>query len=235
MSSPTAPSTKAPTGASATSSAPETATSSARFARWPGRCSDALEVALSFPVGDEAIEEPLLGAGVVEVVVDDLVAERGARHRASLERRDRLSERRREALGIRLVRVALERRRRLELLLDAVQPGRDHRREGEVRIHVTSGNAGLHASRRAVADDAEAAGAVVVAPCEGRRRPAAGRIALVRVDGRSKEDRELLRAGDLAGEPPPEHRVVFGEHRLVPAEERGVNVARVPDPVLERL
>src|SRR5262245_28433217 len=76
MSSPIAPRTTAQTGASATRSDAETATSSARFADGRATGSGPLEVALAFPVGDVAIEQPLLSPCVVEVVVDDLVAER---------------------------------------------------------------------------------------------------------------------------------------------------------------
>src|SRR6187551_3957008 len=166
MSSPTAPSTAAHTGASSTSSEPETATSSARFARSVAVTSDPLEVPLPFPVRDEAVKEPLLGARVVEVVVDDLVPERGARHRPRLERGDRVAQRRREPLRVGLVCVALERRRRLEVLLDPVQARRDQRREGEVGVDVAAGNPGLDPPGLAVTDDAEAARAVVVAPGE---------------------------------------------------------------------
>src|SRR6266550_1677184 len=101
------------------------------------------EQALPFPAGDDLIEEPLLGAAVVQVVVDDLVAERGARNVPLFERRDRLAQRRREALGIRLVGVPLERRRQLELLLDPVQPRREQCGEREVRVDITAGDARL--------------------------------------------------------------------------------------------
>src|SRR5688500_14047856 len=55
--------------------------------------SPALEVAHPLPVGDDLVEERLLGARVVQVVVDDEVAERGARDRPVLERGDRLPHR----------------------------------------------------------------------------------------------------------------------------------------------
>src|SRR5438874_5900453 len=139
------------------------------------------EESLPFPAGDDLVEEPLLGAAVVQVVLDDLVAERGARDVPLLERRDRLAQRRREALGVRLVGVPLERRRQLELLLDPVQPSREERGEREVWVHVAAGDARLDPLARIVADDPEAAGAVVAAPGERRRRPAPSRVALVRV------------------------------------------------------
>src|SRR5262245_59890676 len=173
MSRPTAPGTAAQTGASPTSRVAETATSKTRFAAGAATGSGALEVALSFPVGDVAIEEPLLGTRVVEVVVDDLVAERGARHRAMLQRGDRVAHRAREPVRLRLVGVPLERGSEPQLVLDAVEPRGDDRREGEIRVDVAAGDPGLDAQRLAVADDPEAARAVVVAPRERRRRPAA--------------------------------------------------------------
>src|SRR6188474_3378283 len=136
MSSPIAPSTTAQTGASATRSDAETATSSARFAGGSATGSDALEIALAFPVADVPIEEPLLGARVVEVVVDDLVAEGLSGDRAALERVDRVPHRAREAVGTRLVRVPLERGGQAQLPFDPVDAGRDHRREGEVGVDV---------------------------------------------------------------------------------------------------
>src|SRR6478735_3131262 len=150
MSRPIAPRTTAQTGASATSSDAEIATSKARFAAGAATGSGALEVALSFPVGDVPIEQPLLGARVVEVVVDDLVAERGAGDGALFQRVDRVEHRAREAVGARLVRVSLECGREPQLVLDPVEPGRDDRREREIRIDVASGDPRLHAQRLSV-------------------------------------------------------------------------------------
>src|SRR5438105_8492897 len=149
---------------------------------------------LAFVARDDLVEQTLLRTRVVEVVVDDVVAERRAGHRSLLERVGRLTERRGKALRVRLVRVALERRRQLEPLLDAVEPRRDQRRERQVRVDVTARNPGLDPRRGPVADDAETAGAVVVAPGQRRRRPRSGRVALVRVDRRREEERELTRA-----------------------------------------
>src|ERR687885_1148379 len=120
-----------------------------------------LEQPLALVARHHLVEEPLLGARVVEVVVDDVVSERTPRDQASLERGDRLAQRPREALRIRLVRVSLERRRQLELPLDPVQAAREQRGEGEVWVDVAAGDAGLGAETLAAADDAEPAGAVV--------------------------------------------------------------------------
>src|SRR4029077_11066791 len=133
-------------------------------------------------------------------VVDHLVAEQRSRDRPALEPRDRLAQRRREALDVGLVGIALERRPSLETLLDAVEAGGEQRAEGEIRIRVSTRNPRLCAERLAVTDDAETARAVVVAPGERRRCPAARGEALVRVDRRREEDRKLGRERDLARE-----------------------------------
>src|SRR5437763_5450108 len=151
------------------------------------------EQPLSLVAGYDFVVEPLLDTTVVQIVVDHLVAEGGPRDRSAIERIDRVSQRGREPLGIRLVRVALERRRQLESLLEAVQACGDHRREREVRVDVASGDPRLDALRAAVPDDAKAARAVVVTPRERGRRPRTGRVALVRVDVRREEERELPR------------------------------------------
>src|ERR1700730_1906774 len=95
----------------------------------------------------DLIEEALLGARVVQIVIDDLVAKQLARHRPGLETSDRLAQRTREALDIGLVRVAFEGRAELELLFDAVQPGGKQRAEREVRIRVSTRNPRLRAQR----------------------------------------------------------------------------------------
>src|SRR5205807_8749835 len=128
-----------------------------------------------------------------------------------------------------------ERRRQLEPLLDAVEPRRDQRRERQVRVDVTARNPGLDPRRGPVADDAETAGAVVVAPGQRRRRPRSGRVALVRVDRRREEERELTRAGDPAGEKLLEDMRLPGERVLPVAPEARVDVARAADPRVVRL
>src|SRR5436305_1817571 len=73
---------------------------------------------------------------VVQVPVYPPVAEQRARHARLLQPRDRIAERMREPLDIRLVRVPLECRRELETVLHAVQAGRNQRGECEIRIRV---------------------------------------------------------------------------------------------------
>src|SRR5436190_24271795 len=94
-----------------------------------------LEHPLALVAGDHFVEEPLLDACVVQVVVDHVVAQRGAGHGFALERRDRLTERVGEALRVRLVGIPLEWRRQLELVLDPVEAGGEQGWEGEVRIY----------------------------------------------------------------------------------------------------
>ena len=118
------------------------------------------------------------------------------------------------------VRVAVEARTGVEAVLDAVQAGRDRRREREVRVHVGAGDARLQPERRAVADDAIAARAVVDAPRQRGRRPRLGLVALVRVDRRRVHPRELVAARDLPAEPAAERgREVIGRV-VVPHQRR---------------
>ena len=115
-----------------------------------------------------------LDVGGVEVVRDDLLAERLARDRRSRRtaRARRAACRHARAL-LGGVGVADERGLELEPGVDAVQPGGDDRAEREVRVQVGAADAVLEAHRRAVPDDAQRAGAVVVAPGDRRRREAA--------------------------------------------------------------
>src|SRR5690348_11569294 len=65
------------------------------------------------------VEQLLLGPRVIEVVVDDVVAEDFPRDAALLEPRDRLAHRVREPPSVGDVGVALERRPELEAALDS--------------------------------------------------------------------------------------------------------------------
>src|SRR5436190_3202461 len=169
------------------------------------------EQPLSFVTGYGLVEQPLLDAAVVEVVLGDLDTECIPRHRARIQGVDRLSKRRGKPRRPRLVRVPFERRRQLEPLIEPVQAGGDHRGERKVWVHVPAGNPGLDALPVAVTDDTEATRAVVMTPGECRRRPRAGAVALVRVDVRREEERELARARDLAREEAAERVVVNRE------------------------
>src|SRR5438874_985159 len=194
-----------------------------------------LEHALALVAGHRLVVELLLGARVVEVVVDHLVAEQLAGDGARLEPPDRLTQRVREALGVGGVGVALEGGPELQLVLDPVQAAGEQRGEGEIRVRVGAGDPRFRPHRGAVADEPEAARAVVVAPGERGRRPAPRREALVRVDRRRDEDREVRHAGDLAGEVVAEELRLAREGVLALAPERGVDVARRADPVVVRL
>src|SRR5439155_17944932 len=160
--------------------------------------SASFEEPLAFVVRDDLVEQRLLGARVVQVMVDHVVAERLARHRPALQQPDGLAQGAREALDVGLVGVAFELRRKFELLLHAMQPGREQCREAQVRVGVSAGDARLGPQVLAVADDAKAARAVVVAPRESRRRPAPGGEALVGVDVGRQENRQLRRICDVA-------------------------------------
>src|SRR5689334_16166504 len=169
--------------------------------------SNPFEVADQLPVRHRLIERLLLEPRGMQVVVDDTVAERGACDAALLELADRFAERLRD-LGQRgvLVGVALVGLRRLQLARDAMQAGRDRRREGEVRIGVGARDAVLDAKRCALTTQAKATRPVVPARHDARRRERAGLVALVRVHARRVEIRELARHRHLAGEPLAEER-----------------------------
>ena len=78
-------------------------------------------------------------------------------------------------------------------MLDAVQARADHRRVRQVGVHVAAGEAVLDVEAVAVADDPEAGRPVVAAPDDVDRRPRQRGVALVRVDVRGDEDRQLAR------------------------------------------
>ena len=163
--------------------------------------SSALEQPLALLAGDDLVEEPLLGAA------RSSGSGRRPRRRAPRAPSCRASSAAiasrsdvREALGVRLVRVALERRRQLELVLDPVEAGRDQRREREVRVDVAARDPRLDPQRRPwpTMRKPHVRLSCPQASVVGAQR--AGRVALVRVDRRREEDRQLARARDLAGE-----------------------------------
>src|SRR4051812_44563500 len=112
------------------------AASSSQYAQRAGTTYDVipmtglatLEKSLALPARHDLVEESLLGPSVVQVVLDDIAPERGASDRPRLQGGNGIAQRRREPLGIALVGVPFERGRRLESLLDPVEPGCDQRR-----------------------------------------------------------------------------------------------------------
>src|SRR6266699_5186373 len=209
-------------------------------ARWPGSrprgnwrpTSSPLEQPLALVAGDDPVELRLLGAGVVEVMVHHVVAESLARHLALLELADGVAQGMRESLHVRLVRVAFELRRHFELLFDSMQAGRQERGAREVRVDVGARAARLGTRALAVADDPEAAGAVVVSPGERRRRPRPGGVRLAGIDVGREEDRELGGVRDVA-------REVIAESLRLPVEgvaavlpQARVHMARAADPAV---
>src|SRR5262245_7925634 len=164
----------------------------------------------------------------MEVVVDDLLPERSARPGALRQRMDRFAERVRDLGEIaRAVDVALERGRRLHVILDAVEPRGDGGGEGEVRIRVGAGRAALDTLRRSVPDDAKAGGAVVVTPGDAGWRERAGHVALVRRRVRREEGEQLAQVLHPSGQELAEERVVRPEERLLslPVPQAQVDVA----------
>src|SRR5688572_13559055 len=200
---------------------PVTPRPSARTTSCTGRrASDALEVALALPVGHGALVGLPLRAEEVGVVLDDFRAEDGLGEGARLEAGQRVAQVARDARELaRRVEVALEARRRLELLLDAVEARGERGGEGEVRIGVRAGDAALDAECLSVADHAEAGRAVVVAPGEARRGPRGALVALVAVHVGRVEGHQLRSVRDPAGQHVAEEgRAAHGAAGLVAGE-----------------
>src|SRR5262245_33237606 len=166
------------TGSSAASSSQAPNVAGVRYVVMPTTGLATLVQPLALPARHDPIEDCLLRAGVVQIVIDDVVAERGASHCPALQSGDRLPQRRREPIGRRLVRVPLERRRKLQRLLDPMKPGGEHRREREIGVHVAPGDPRLDPQGRAGSDNAEPARAVVASPRQRRRRPRLRRVTL---------------------------------------------------------
>src|SRR5262249_9134130 len=153
----------------------------------------ALEHAAALVVRHNLVELPLLVGRVVRVMALDRLTEGRADEVAGIPELLGLAERRREGFRLtRLIRIPLQLRTGIGLVLDPVEPRRQQRREGEVRVRISPRDSALHAPRLAVADDAEAAGAVVTSPGDGGGSPALCRVALVGVDRGRDEQRELL-------------------------------------------
>jgi hypothetical protein len=161
-------------------------------------------------------------------VVDDLLPERLAGDVAGGEQVARLLQRARHVRLVRGVRVALERRLQLQLVVDPVQPGRDHRCDREVRVDVAAGEAALHPKGVPVPDHAHRARPVVTAPGDRGRRERALGEALVGVDVGRLEQGQLAQAGELPRDERVEQTRLLGEHRRAVLPAHGeVDVARV--------
>src|SRR5918994_4406646 len=175
-----AASTRSTTGAGAT------LRRSARALPWR-RCwasispSQTLEVPVAFPVGNGGLEGFDLDSRHVQVVFDDLHAERTAGRLALCEELLRLAQVRRYVRLVRLVGVAFELLFQGEFILYTVQTGGDHGCDRQVRVHVPARQAVLHAQGAAVADDAQATGAVVLAPGDCSRGEGTLRVTLIGV------------------------------------------------------
>ena len=160
--------------------------------RWSGP----FEVPGQLPVGDAPVEGHPLLAGAVQQVEVDLLAEGLLGQGRGLPEVDGVDEVPRDpGQVVVVVAAAVERRRRLDLVADAVQPAGDRGREGQVRVGVAPGDAALDPGAAAVPDLPEAERPVVDPPADGGGRPRAGLEPLVAVDVGGEEDGELLRGG----------------------------------------
>src|SRR5207237_7075683 len=125
-----------------------------------------LKVAPPFPVRHRGVEFSLLGAEEVQVVLDDVFAERLARPLALREGVNRFVEGVRNVRQIaRSVHVAFECWRRFDAMLDAIEACGDRRSECKIWIRIRPRRPAFDAQRLAMTDDAESRGAVVDAPC----------------------------------------------------------------------
>src|SRR3954451_12978375 len=198
----------------------------------------ALERTDALPVGDRSVEGGDLDPGSVGVVVDHGVTQRGSRQLALVEQSCRFVQRCRHPRRVGDVGMARVRLVERELLIDAVQPGRDHRRHCEVGVDVAAGDAVLEAEAGPLTDHAQRAGAVVQTPLDGGRREGPRLITLVGVDVRREEVAQLTQSAELPGEEVLENRrhatgAITGEHRVaVLVAQRQVYVAGVALPLV---
>src|SRR5207302_10936482 len=171
--------------------------------------------------------------GHVRVVLDDLVAERAPGHRTRRPHLGRLAQGRGHRWTLPLIRIRRAGWLERELVVDAVQSGGDQPGNGEVRVDVATRHTMLEPQRGAVADDPQRTRAVVESPGQRGRSERLGLIALVRVDVRSGEKRQLALTGQLTREEVLHHGgetvgTITGKHgrvALVPKAE--VHATRV--------
>ena len=166
-------------------------------------------------------------------MLDDFVSERFPGQLGVAPELEAVAQGGRHPAAVVGVRVAGERRFQRQFVVHAVQPGRDHRGNGQVRVHVAAGDPVLHPERRAVPDQPQRAGPVVHAPAHRGGREAARDVPLVGVDVRRVAQRQLAQRGQLPGdevlaERGQAMRAVAGHDRLaVATADRQVDVARV--------
>lgn len=160
-----------------------------------------LKISLAFPVGDGVVEGVLFGAEEVGVMVDYCRAQGLADKAAVGEEVGGFAEGVGDAgemLGG--VDVAGEDGGRFDLVGDAVETGGEGGGVGEVGVAVGARNAAFDAQALTLPDDAEAGGAVVVAPGEARRRPGSVLEPFVGVHGGGVKDHEFGRVFDPAAQ-----------------------------------
>src|SRR5262245_946849 len=201
-----------------------------RPCRPDARSSDPLEVTRQLPVGDDLVEGPLLEPRGVQVVLDHPFAKRRPRHLRALQLGDRLAERLGH-LGKRrvFVRVALVELGRLEPARDAVEPGGDRGREGQIRIGVGARDTILHAEASPFTAEPEATRPVVPAGHDPRGRKRSGLIALVGVHAGRVEVRELARHRELARQPVAEERRTGSPRSLAASSQQRLAPSLVPE------
>ena len=140
----------------------------------------------------------------------------------------RLAQRRRQPLGATGVRVAGE-RHRLSSSSFSMPCRPPAMIAATARYWLTSPPGTRFSTRsRAVADHPQRAGAVVDAPGDGGRREAAVDVALVGVDVRREEQRQLAQRGEQAGDQVLDHRrhAVARRRRPSPAARRSPRTER---------
>src|SRR5690606_26233382 len=152
-----------------------------------------LESPFHFPVGHDAVLLADLPFRGMDVMVHHVVAEGGAQHPRLAHQRRRLAQRVRNlpyALGV--VDVAGNRGLQFQLLLDTGQTRRQEPGTGHVGIQVGTPYAAFDADRlRPLAADAKTGRAVVERPDGLGWREHADNEALVAVDVRREERRDL--------------------------------------------
>ena len=186
---------------------------------------------LPLPVRHNAIEQLLLGAGVVEVVVDDVVAERtrarSSRPRARRSPRAASTGTARHPRRTRSLRAAGGSSSSFSIPCSPAAIVAANARYG------FTSPPGMRDSTRIAEPDPTMRKPHVRLSCPqasvvGAHEP--GREPLVRVDVRRVEDRQLARARDLPGEVLLEGVALAVERALVAAPQRRVDVARRADP-----